>query len=101
MKDFTQEVLAEKAGISIVFLSQIENANRKPSLETVVNIANSLNVPVDTLLNNTSHDQLKNTTNIDFTPEQVNTLMKFFEKRNKKEINALLNAFTVLLDAGK
>jgi transcriptional regulator with XRE-family HTH domain len=102
MKDLTQEVLAEQAGISTVFLSQIETASGKPSLETVVNIANSLNVTVDTLLSNKApHDQLKNTMNIDFTTDQLNILMKLFEKRSKKEINALLNAFTILLDVNK
>lgn len=46
----TQEVLAEKAGISVSFLGQVERGERKPSLETVVNIANSLSVTVDFLL---------------------------------------------------
>ncbi len=46
----TQENLAEKANISVSFLGQIERGDRKPSLETVVNIANSLGVTVDQLL---------------------------------------------------
>jgi transcriptional regulator with XRE-family HTH domain len=46
----TQEVLSEKAGISVSFLGQLERGERKPSLETVVNIANSLGVTVDFLL---------------------------------------------------
>lgn len=46
----TQEVLSEKAGISVSFLGQIERGERKPSLETVVNMANSLKVTVDYLL---------------------------------------------------
>jgi transcriptional regulator with XRE-family HTH domain len=46
----TQEVLSEKAGISVSFLGQIERGERKPSLETVINIANSLDVTVDFLL---------------------------------------------------
>lgn len=46
----TQEVLSEKAGISVSFLGQIERGERKPSLETVINIANSLQVTVDFLL---------------------------------------------------
>ncbi|PKM79858.1 MAG: XRE family transcriptional regulator [Firmicutes bacterium HGW-Firmicutes-14] len=48
--EITQEVLAEKAGISVSFLGQVERGERKPSLETVVNIANSLGVTVDFLL---------------------------------------------------
>lgn len=46
----TQEVLAEKCNISPVFVSQIENGMRKPSLETVCNIASALSVTVDELL---------------------------------------------------
>ncbi len=46
----TQEKLAEHANISVSFLGQIERGERKPSLETVVNIANSLGVTVDQLL---------------------------------------------------
>ena len=46
----TQENFAEKANLSISFLGQIERGERKPSLETVVAIANSLGVTVDQLL---------------------------------------------------
>ncbi len=46
----TQETLAEKANISVSFLGQIERGERKPSLETVVSIANSLGITVDYLL---------------------------------------------------
>ena len=98
-KNITQEKLSEYVGISPVFMSQIENASRKPSLETVVNIANSLNVTIDELITNkSSREQLKNITNIDFTTEQLNIISKIFEKRSLKEISALLNAFNILLD---
>lgn len=46
----TQEVLAEACNISPVFVSQIENGVRKPSLETICTIADTLSVTVDTLL---------------------------------------------------
>ena len=99
VQDLTQEKLSEYAGISPVFLSQIENASRKPSLETVVNIANSLNVTIDELITNkSSHEQLKNITGIHFSAEQLNILSRLFDKRSVKEVNALLNAFSVLLD---
>jgi len=99
MRDYTQEKLSEQVGISPVFLSQIENASRKPSLETVVNIANSLNVMIDDLLTNKgSQEQLKSVTNISFTAEQLNVLSRIFEKRSIKEVKALLSAFNILLD---
>ncbi|WP_148409746.1 helix-turn-helix domain-containing protein [Murimonas intestini] len=46
----TQEELAEKVDISTVFVSQIENANRKASLETVYKISKALNITIDDLL---------------------------------------------------
>ena len=102
IKDYTQEKLSEQVGISPVFLSQIENASRKPSLETVVNIANSLNVTTDDLITDkSSREQLKTITNINFTTEQLNILSKTFEKRDIKEVKALLNAFNLLLDSNK
>lgn len=50
----TQEYLAEKAEISTVFISHIETAKRKPSLETVVKIASILGTSVDKLVGNLS-----------------------------------------------
>ena len=47
----TQEQLAEKIEVSTVFISQIENGIRKPSLETVYKISIALNTKIDTLIN--------------------------------------------------
>lgn len=41
---WTQEKLAEKAGISVPFMTQIELARKTPSLEVIENIAKALNV---------------------------------------------------------
>ena len=46
-----QEDLAEKCGCSNSHIGHIENHRTIPSLEMVVNIANSLEVTVDQLLN--------------------------------------------------
>lgn len=51
-KKLTQEQLAERAGISKPFLSQIEGGKRAGSLETLRQIARALEVPVDALLAN-------------------------------------------------
>ena len=47
---YTQEKLAEAAELSTAYISHIENATKKPSLETVVKIANICNTSVDYLL---------------------------------------------------
>ena len=53
----TQALLAEKIGCSDSHIGQIENARGVPSLETVVAIANVLNVGVDQLLKEDLHNQ--------------------------------------------
>jgi transcriptional regulator with XRE-family HTH domain len=49
-RDWSQEVLAERADISVTFLSNVENAHSKASLATFVKIANALERGVDDLL---------------------------------------------------
>ena len=45
-RGFTQAVLAEKAGISIIFLSSIERGIKYPKPDTLARIAKVLNVEV-------------------------------------------------------
>jgi transcriptional regulator with XRE-family HTH domain len=47
---FTQERLAEKAGISVVFLSLLENGRRTASLDTLLAIARALGVELSSLV---------------------------------------------------
>lgn len=49
-KSMSQEVLAEKIGISVRHVSYVENAKRCISLEALVSIANVLGTTVDSLL---------------------------------------------------
>lgn len=60
-RNLTQEQLAEQIGISAVFLSQIENGHKKPSFETVYNIALALKVKIDDLLTVPKEQILDNT----------------------------------------
>lgn len=46
----TQRELAEDAGISVSFLSEVENGKRCVSLVKAVNIAHALGVPLSCLL---------------------------------------------------
>lgn len=75
----TQEQLAEKAEVSTVFISQIETAARKPSLETVVNIAHSLNTTIDVLLGNPSLET------------QYGALSTLLEHKTATEIDFIIN----------
>ena len=49
-KSMTQEQLAEKAGISASFLGHIERGTRIASLETLIELCNTLQVSPDYLL---------------------------------------------------
>jgi transcriptional regulator with XRE-family HTH domain len=50
LRAMSQAALAEKAGISIPFLSDIERGNKWPYMETLINIANVLKIDVYELL---------------------------------------------------
>lgn len=50
---YTQETLAEAVDLSAPFISHIERASKKASLETISRIAAALNVTVDYLLTGT------------------------------------------------
>ena len=45
-KRFSQEAVAEMANVGQNQISDIENANSNPNLETIIRIANALEVPV-------------------------------------------------------
>ena len=49
-KKYTLEQLAEKLDVSTTFIGQIERAKGIPSLETLVKIANVLEISADSLL---------------------------------------------------
>jgi transcriptional regulator with XRE-family HTH domain len=50
LRAMSQAMLLEKAGISIPFLSDIERGNKWPYMDTLIHIANALNVDVYELL---------------------------------------------------
>ena len=48
----TTQMLAEKAGVSQPYISEIENGNKNPSAKTIMRLAAVLNVPGEFLLRN-------------------------------------------------
>lgn len=49
-RNYTQEYMAEQIDMSVQHVSNIENASKKPSLATLMNIAEVLDVTLDDLL---------------------------------------------------
>lgn len=86
-KKYTLEQLAEKLDVSTTFIGQIERAKGIPSLETLVKIANALEISTDSLLfgdlNTKSGDnhfvqKVKELTE-HFTPREKELLLKNIE----------------------
>ncbi len=49
-KDVTQIEIAKKLAVNRSFVSNIENGKTNPTLSTITNLANALDVPVNELL---------------------------------------------------
>ena len=95
LKKYTLEQLAEILDVSTTFIGQIERAKGVPSLETLVKIANALDVSIDSLLfenlNNKSGDIhfIKKITELTetFTPREKNLVLKNIEIMNEFKEN--------------
>jgi transcriptional regulator with XRE-family HTH domain len=74
----TQEKFAESIGLSAEYISQLETGVRSPSLETIVKIANALNVPVDYLVS----DSLIIDEN-----EKINEILVLLKGRTSEELS--------------
>ena len=74
-KYLTQFALAEEVGISPNFLGDVERGVKSPSLETMVCIANVLDVSLDYLLfESLKHTDIAEDNNIYLTDKQINIL---------------------------
>jgi len=49
-QNFTQEILADKAGISLNYLGKIEIAMNYPGLKTLLKLSKALNITVSELI---------------------------------------------------
>lgn len=85
------EELAELADLSSVYISYIENAKRKPSLESLVKICNALGITLDELLyGNLLYNPTEYQTDIDL-------LMADCSKNGKRFIFLILSAVKDIL----
>ncbi|MDE7099423.1 MAG: helix-turn-helix domain-containing protein [Ruminococcus sp.] len=86
-KKMSQEKLAEMAYLSPTYLGMIERADKTPSLTTLVNIANALNVTADMLLCDVlnRHNEIRSSLIFD----NINKL----SEKEKERIYAIIEAF--------
>jgi transcriptional regulator with XRE-family HTH domain len=79
----SQADLAEKAGISVIFLSDIERSNKWPSMDTLADIADALKVEVYELLKPEERETLSQNSAdllIKYTEEAAFVLSQSLEK---------------------
>lgn len=81
-KNYTLEQLAEKIEVSTTFIGQIERAKGVPSLETLVKIANALEVSIDYLVFGDLCDSASNSQFIN----EVTELTKDFTTKEKQAV---------------
>ncbi len=79
----TQEEVAETVGITTRFLMALENEEKRPSLDNLLKLVETLNIPGDAIL----HPQLQTMDNED---EQLIRLLMRLTKRDKEVIHATI-----------
>ena len=81
----TQEQLAERAEISVSFLSMIERGERSPHLETLEKLASALEVPVEELFRSENAP-------VDRVDSSMRPLAEYVRKRglNRRDVEKLL-----------
>ena len=86
-KGLTQEQLAEQVNLSPMHISVIERGNKLPRLETLINIANVLDVSADTLLQDVVNNQIKLHTS------EASDLIAQLSREDQRRVLAALHSF--------
>lgn len=95
MLRLTIEQLAEKVDKSTNYIGQIERNDGKPSLETIVDIANALGTTVDALLK----DSL-NTEKRDNLVQEISTLLYPLDDNGKRFILDMVKRYSYYHQSG-
>ena len=86
-KHLTQEQLAEAVDLSPMHISVIERGVKPPKLETLVNIANVLDVSADNLLQDVVHNQEK------VVSSEAFSLMSQLSKADQRKVLSALRSY--------
>ena len=86
-KGLTQEQLAEQVNLSPMHISVIEHGNKLPRLETLINIANVLDVSADILLQDVVNNQIKLHTS------EASNLIAQLSREDQRRVLAALHSF--------
>ena len=86
-KGLTQEQLAEQVNLSPMHISVIERGNKLPRLETLINIANVLDVSADILLQDGVINQIK------LHASEASNLIAQLSREDQRRVLAALHSF--------
>ena len=86
-KGLTQEQLAEQVNLSPMHIRVIERGNKLPRLETLIKIANVLDVSADTLLQDVVNNQIKLRTS------EASNLIAQLSREDQRRVLAALHSF--------
>jgi transcriptional regulator with XRE-family HTH domain len=86
-RSYSQEELAEKAGLSSVFISHIECGSAKASLETLVKVCNALGVTPDLILYDSFHESRT------YFSDEISSLLDKCSDEEIKIITRLIKAY--------
>ena len=86
-KRLTQEQLAELVDLSPMHVSVIERGVKLPKLETLINIANVLDVSADVLLQDVVNNQVK------LCASEASELVSQLPREDQKRVLAALRSF--------
>lgn len=88
-RDLSQEVLSEKSDVTPAHFSHIERGNTKPSLPTLIRIANALEISIDDLLcdnvEKSRHVRVRDVDRLleDCTPQEIKALTEILAAAKK------------------
>lgn len=85
---YSQELLAEKIGCSTIFISYMERGEKSPSINTLIKLSNTLDIPADILLGNESTH---------YSSETLKIISKNLNILPQKEQKRILDIFESIL----
>ncbi|MCI1957999.1 MAG: helix-turn-helix domain-containing protein [Clostridia bacterium] len=92
-KGLSQENLAEELNISVSYIGRIERGERQPSVQTLENIGEVLNIPFPSLICNLNKEEQINSMWIEKT--------KNLSEKEKQTILSILQMLLELLNSSK
>lgn len=91
-KGYTQQYLANRAGIGVVYLSEIERGTKMPSLNVLIKLIEALEVSADYIL----RDEL--TSGGEYIYDEITLKLKDLTPKQRKTATDILDAYLQNLD---